>query len=164
MSEALENGKHERFAQEMANGKATGEAYSIAYGTKGMTSSVNANRLLKNANILARIANLKAGNAEKCQMTREELLRIMVDTVKAKPIDASMHNPLCELKMSKTGPFAAFMDKTRAAERICKMLGWDAPEKIDATTNGESINTVPAVTFLLPASFVQRRGQHASSN
>lgn len=30
-------------------------------------------------------------------------------------------------------------DKLRAIERICKMFGWDAPEKMDVTSNGSSI-------------------------
>lgn len=30
-------------------------------------------------------------------------------------------------------------DKLKAIERICKMLGWDAPEKMDVTSNGSSI-------------------------
>lgn len=30
-------------------------------------------------------------------------------------------------------------DKLKAIERICKMFGWDAPEKMDVTSNGSSI-------------------------
>lgn len=159
-SAPLENAKHEQFAQAMANGAPKGETYSSIFGTKGATSSVNANRMLKNAKILARIANLKAQSAEKCEITRDELLGIMVQTLRAKPHEASMNNPLCELKMSKEGPYPIFIDKSKAAERICKMLGWDAAEKIEHS--GEIV--LPPIQFKVPAHFIQRRGQHASSN
>jgi len=63
------------------------------------------------------------------------MVEFLVKTMRSKPMDASLDNPLCEIKMSKVGPFAAFMEKGKAVERLCKLFGWDAPDKVEHTGN-----------------------------
>ena len=77
-SAPLANSKHEIFAQKLAGGMYLGDAYLAAYpGTKRNSAAANANRLLKNAVVRARVEALKARNAETEGMTREEKRRIL---------------------------------------------------------------------------------------
>jgi len=79
------------------------------------------------------------------EITRAELLQILVDTLRAPPNAAHLDNPLCELRMGKDGPYAVFMDKAKVHERICKMLGADEKEapagKSNANTSIDAILT-----------------------
>lgn len=154
MGTPLLNARHETFCQGIASGLAIHDAYSTAFGEKSVNvGAVCGHKLLKKPNIASRISELQEENATKSLITREELLKILVDTLKSKPIEAGMENALCELKMSKAGPYAAFMDKTRAAERLCKMLGWDAAEKVE---HSGSIGN--QVQLVMPSNFISRRG------
>ena len=61
----LDNSRHERFAQLIANGLSGAEAYREAgYKVSANVSSVNASRLLKDARVAARIAELQENRAK----------------------------------------------------------------------------------------------------
>lgn len=68
----LPNARHERFAQELAKGK-TQEAAYIAAGYSGAGAHVSASKLLKNAKIAARVAELKERAAARAEITTQEL-------------------------------------------------------------------------------------------
>jgi phage terminase small subunit len=66
----LKNARHERFAQELAKGKSQSEAYKLAgYDATGNAAEVNAARLLRNAQVSARVGQLKQRAAEKVIVT-----------------------------------------------------------------------------------------------
>lgn len=130
-SDVLANPRHEAFAQAVASGASSVEGYKNAFGCTQDSAESNSSRLRENEVVAARIGELLRRQAEKCEMKREELVSILVKTLRAKPSDASLDNPLCDLKMSKAGPYPAFTDKSKAAERLCNMLGWDAPSKVE---------------------------------
>ena len=67
----LLNSKHERFAQELAEGKSMNEAYEAA-GYK--PSRPRASRLATNGNIRGRMAELQNAAAVKAEMTLESLI------------------------------------------------------------------------------------------
>lgn len=69
---ALENQRHERFAQEMAKGKSATEAYAKA-GYRGDRTA--ASRLSTNVNVQARLSELQAKAAEKAVVTVEDIAR-----------------------------------------------------------------------------------------
>lgn len=75
-----------------------------------------------------RIVPGSEGGAEQGGLTKEEVVGMLVEIVRSTPDEATMDNPLCELKMSAKGPYAVFPDKFRAMERLSKMLGWEAVE------------------------------------
>jgi len=126
----LKNPRHEKFAQEVAKGLSASAAYQKVFSGCTVQSAETAGpKLLRSVQVNFRVDELKTKTAEKLQITREELVKMCIDIVKSKPSDAGMENPLCELKMSKQGPFATFPDKKGIMERLCKMLGFDAPEK-----------------------------------
>lgn len=122
-----------RFGELVAGGMAAGRAYEAAgYTARGVVADVNASKLLATPKVAAFVNELRLKSAETCEMTRVELVKMLVDVIKSKPSDASLDNPLCELSMGAHGPYATFPPKPRYVERLCKMLGWDEPDKLEA--------------------------------
>jgi hypothetical protein len=73
---ALANPRHERFAQELAKGKSATEAYSEAGYQE---SRASASRLLTNANVQARVAELQERAAANVVISREWVLEQLID-------------------------------------------------------------------------------------
>ena len=72
----LRNTKHERFAQELAEGKSTSEAYEAA-GYK--PDRAHASRLAANGNIRGRVAELQDAAAAEIQITLQRLIEEAAD-------------------------------------------------------------------------------------
>jgi phage terminase small subunit len=73
---ALKNVRHERFAQEVAQGKSAGEAYRLAgYRAANHSAETAGPRLLKNVQIQHRIVQLQQKVARKAEITLESLLQ-----------------------------------------------------------------------------------------
>lgn len=124
------NDRQRRFAEFVVSGDPATAAYEKAGYKGGKSAEANSARLMENDKVGAYIAELRAAASEAAGMTRDEVVKMLAGIIRSKPEDARMDNPLCELKMSKAGPFAGFPDKARSLERLCKMLGWDAPDKL----------------------------------
>lgn len=69
---AIQNAKHERFAQSLAKGKSQADAYAAAGYSP---SEQNANRLTKNDKVQARVAELQDRGAIRAEITLEGLIR-----------------------------------------------------------------------------------------
>lgn len=67
----LDNPRHERFAQEVAQGRSATEAYAAAGYTPNQPS---ASRLLSNVMVQARVAELQGKVSRKVEVTLESLL------------------------------------------------------------------------------------------
>ena len=126
---ALANPRHELFAQAVASGKSASEAYRQC-GANGKNADVHAARMMVNDGISKRVAELKEAQSKKCEMTRDQLRQFLVDVIRAKPVEASFNNPLCEITMSKAGPAAVFPSKLGAAAQLAKLTGWNEVEKV----------------------------------
>lgn len=72
----LDDPRHEKFAQELARGASNADAYMAAgYNTKSVAAaSANANRLLKNAAVRARVEELQGKAAEIAVLDRAWVL------------------------------------------------------------------------------------------
>jgi len=71
----LRNVRHERFAQEVAQGKSAGEAYRLAgYRAANHSAETAGPRLLKNVQVQRRIVQLRQKVARKAEITLESLL------------------------------------------------------------------------------------------
>ena len=78
----LGNPRHERFAQLVASGKhSVMEAFKQA-GYADESAHQNACRLRANESVAARIEELRARNAEKCQLSRDEAVQYLVEILK----------------------------------------------------------------------------------
>lgn len=78
---ALSNHRHEAFAREVAKGQSASAAYKAAgYQAKGSSADVNASRLLRNAKVKARVAELQQLASTRTELTvakiTEDLLRL----------------------------------------------------------------------------------------
>ncbi len=83
----LKNLKHETFCQLLLEGTRNGwnaaEAYRRVYGAEGHAAESAASRLLKNVEVQARIAELRAAVTRKSKVTVESLLAELDATVQA---------------------------------------------------------------------------------
>ena len=89
--------KQEKFAQGVASGKNQSDAYREAYDARKMKASsinVNASKLMADAKVTQRVAELRKPVAEKAQMTLESHLRDLMMlrnmAVKEKQISAAI--------------------------------------------------------------------------
>ncbi len=69
---ALQNARHERFAQELAKGKSQADAYLAASYTGDRTA---ASRLSTNVNVTARVAELQSEAAVEAVVTAADIAR-----------------------------------------------------------------------------------------
>ena len=78
------NARHERFAQVVVNGKRSDmEAFKQA-GYADESAHQNAYRLWANESVAARIEELRARNAEKSQLSRDEAVQYLVEILKTR--------------------------------------------------------------------------------
>jgi hypothetical protein len=133
----LANPRHELFCQAIASGRAAIEAYKVA-GYKESSAKANATRLMENDGISSRIAELRAQQSAKAELSRDQFRQFLINIIQAKPEQASMQNPLCEIAMTKKGPAPVFPDKLGAAARLAKLTGWNSVEKVSVEA-GENL-------------------------
>jgi phage terminase small subunit len=75
-ADSLANARHERFCQEYLIDRNGTAAYQRAgYGATGNAAEVNAARLLRNAQVAARVAYLEAERTERVGMAADDVLR-----------------------------------------------------------------------------------------
>jgi hypothetical protein len=128
------NDKQRRFCELVVSGTPAGRAYEQAgYTAKGDDADCCAAKLQGNAKVVAYIEELREKAKAAAAMTLDDAVGFCISVLKSKPSDASMDNPLCEIKMSKAGPYAAFPDKARMLERLSQYMGWDKPKKVEIT-------------------------------
>ena len=125
----LTNPRHEFFCQAIASGKPAMEAYKLA-GYKKSSAKANATRLMENDGISSRIAELRGQQSAKSEFSRDQFRQFLINVIEAKPGQASMQNPLCEIAMTKKGPAPVFPDKLGAAAQLAKLTGWNSVEKV----------------------------------
>jgi hypothetical protein len=125
----LANPRHELFCQAIASGRPAIEAYKLA-GYKNSSAKANATRLMENDGISSRIAELRAQQSAKAELSRDQFRQFLISIIQAKPEQASMQNPLCEIAMTKKGPAPVFPDKLGAAAQLAKLTGWNSAEKV----------------------------------
>jgi Terminase small subunit len=105
------------------------ESYKLA-GYKKSSAKANATRLMENDGISSRIAELRAQQSAKSEFSRDQLRQFLIHVITAKPEQASMQNPLCEIAMTKEGSAPVFPDKLGAAVQLAKLTGWNSVEKV----------------------------------
>lgn len=142
----LANARHERFAQELAKGKTADEAYQLA-GYK--PNRGNASTLKANQSVLDRVAELKAGIAEKVLIDEAYVLGTIKDTVErckqAEPVrDRKGEIVLTETADGSVAPAYVFNAASvlKGAELLGKHIGM-FKERIEHTgKDGGPIETV----------------------
>jgi hypothetical protein len=133
----LRNPKHERFAQARASGKTYSAAYREAVSAKSKNPDVLGSQLASQPGVRERIEELKAETADKCSLSREAYIKLLVETLEAKPSEASMDNPRCDVLVTRGVKRAIFPLKLAVGAQLSKLVGWDAPVKVEVEAGSE---------------------------
>ena len=121
----------------LSNGELLERAYISAYPEINQDyAGTSASKLLKRPGIKEYILHKKEKLAKKMEITKESLVN---DLVKIK--DAAIAEK-------------SFSNATKAIEVLAKMLGHNEPDKVDVTTNGESMHQL---TFIENKTYIDQR-------
>ena len=125
---ALRNCRQEQFAQLVASGKHSDmEAFKQA-GYADESAHKSACRLRANESVAARIEELRARNAEKCQLSRDEAVQYLVEILKTPIAEVTADHRLAQSYDAKSGKIE-LPNKLGAMQLLAKMCGWNEPEK-----------------------------------
>jgi hypothetical protein len=128
----LANARYERFAQIVADGKLTPTgAYRETLGTDARDPDVNSCRWMKKPPTAERIGELKAMAADKCSLSRETYIKSLVDMYEAKPSEASMDNPRCDVVVVRGQKQAVFPPKLQVGQQLAKLVNWESSIKVE---------------------------------
>lgn len=110
----LKNARHEKFAQAIASGLNHAQAHKQA-GYKGKARSVNADDLLKNPKVAARIKELQTATAERAEVTQDSLVAECEDLAARSRVLADMagYAAAIRLKAQITGNLVRERDNAR---------------------------------------------------
>ena len=126
---ALANPRHERFAQAVASGKSASEAYRQS-GANGKNADVHAARLMVNDGICKRVAELKAAQSQKSELSRDQAREFLTEVILTPAGRVDEHSRLCQsYKVTSEGREIRMPDKLRAIELLAKLCGWNEPDK-----------------------------------
>jgi phage terminase small subunit len=111
----LRNIRHERFAQGIAQGKPATHAYIQAgYKARGNSAEVNASRLLRNAQVQHRIAELAEETRQQAIANAEELQRILTSIAREQAT---------EEQLTRSGDVAVLKVGARDRIKAIELLG-----------------------------------------
>lgn len=160
--------KQENFCNFYVESGNASDAYRRAYDcVKMKDESINRKsfELVNNGKITARVNELKSILQDKSDITKERILtelRAIVfadirdyvtfdgNSVKFKAFDKLTNEQakaIESIKQTKDGVELKLYGKNWSIEKVCKMLGFDAPTKTDLTTNGKDLIT--EMTFII---------------
>ena len=103
------------------------EAFRQA-GYSASSAQQNAHRLSENEGVKARIEELRARNAEKCQLSRDEAVQYLVEILKTPIAEVTADHRLAQSYDAKSGKIE-LPNKLGAMQLLAKMCGWNEPEK-----------------------------------
>jgi phage terminase small subunit len=110
---ALDNPKHERFAQELAKGKTQAEAYAEA-GYK--PSEQNASRLTRNDKVQTRVAEIQSRAVIRTEITLASLMEEAAE-IQAAALKANQHSAAIAALTAKAKLAGLWTDKVENTNR-----------------------------------------------
>ena len=124
---ALANPRHELFAQAVASGKSASEAYRQS-GATGKNADVHAARLMVNDGISKRVAELKAAQSQRSELSRDELREFLTEVILTPAGNVDEQSRLCQsCKITPELREIRMPDKLAAAAQLAKLCGWHEP-------------------------------------
>ena len=128
---ALANPRHESFAQAVASGNSASEAYRQS-GARGKNADVHAARLMVNDGISKRVAELKAVQAQKSELSRDQLREFLTEVILTPAGKVNDQSKLCQsYKVTPDVREIRMPDKLRAVEQLAKLCGFNEPERME---------------------------------
>ena len=85
----LANPRHELFCQAIAWARPAMAAYKFA-GYKSSSAKANVIRLMENDGICSRVAELRAQQGARAELSRDQFRQFLINIIQAKPEQASM--------------------------------------------------------------------------
>lgn len=152
MGELKLTAKQELFAQNYIKTGNASEAFRLSYDAKNMTTKSIWEKscvLLKNVKVAERVNELQQELNKKHDLSKERILEELDcimnanikdyvhwdgEELKFKPFDLltdEQSRAIESIKMGRNGLELKLHGKSWTIERICKMLGYDAPVKVD---------------------------------
>ena len=133
--------RDEKFAQYVAGGVSLSEAY------RGLVKTANADahgrEFMRKHGMKARVAEIKAENAAKCEMSKEEYRAYLIAAMKTPAGQIGPDHQFCQIYkvVDENGVTREFRmpDKLRAAQLLAQHCGWDEPTKV-ALDVGDSLS------------------------
>jgi hypothetical protein len=106
------------------------QRYRETLGGDARDPDVNSCRWMKKPPIAKRIAELQAEAAGKYSLSREAYIKSLVEMYEAKPSDASMDNPRCDVLITRGQKHAVYPQKLVVGAQLSKLVGWDRPTEV----------------------------------
>ena len=124
--------RHEKFAQLVASGMTAAQAYREVTGRRA-NSDVQSVKMRKRAGVEARIQELAAENAQRAQMTREELMAFYAAVIRTPADQVPAGSPVIQAyeQDSEGRPKLRICDKVAAGAQLSKMTGWNSAERLE---------------------------------
>ncbi len=108
-------------------------------GDDARNADVNAQDWLVRPSIKARIQHLREEFKKRARLDLEWLQDWFERMIVAIPEDAASDSEICQRVMTKCGPADLPVDKLGAYDRYAKLLGINAPEKIEITVDAAKL-------------------------
>ena len=126
---------YEKFAEFAASGLSLAESYRRTTG-QTKNADVKGTQWHGYAGIKGRIAELKAQNAQRAQMTREELMAFYAAVIRTPADRVPAGSPVIQAyEMTESGPKIRICDKAAAGAQLAKMCGWNEPDKVEMSAD-----------------------------
>jgi hypothetical protein len=121
---------YEKFAQFVASGLSLAESYRRTTD-RVANADVKGTQWHGYAGIKERIAVLKEQNAQRAQMTREELMAFYAAVIRTPADQVPLGSPVSQAyEMTESGPKIRIADKIAAGAQLSKMTGWNEPDQV----------------------------------
>ena len=130
---ALKSVRDERFAQYVAAAVSLSEAYRRVTG-KTANADVHGREFMRKHGMKARVAEIKAENAAKCEMSKEEYRAYLIAAMKTPAGQIGPNHQFCQIYKvaDENGVTREFRmpGKLRAAQLLVQHCGWDETAKV----------------------------------
>jgi len=131
------NDRQRRFASLIVKGAPAKVAYQKSFPKckAAVTAEVEGCKLLKNSKVAAYIKKLRDEDNEKLAMDRiiskQETLEFLTTVIRTPAGAVGVNDSLCQsYKHTEKEHEIKMPDKLKAVEKVCKILGWDAPVRV----------------------------------
>jgi hypothetical protein len=99
-------------------------------GANGKNADVHAARLMVNDGICKRVAELKAAQSQKSELSRDQVREFLTKVILTPAGKVDEQSRLCQsYKVTPDVREIRMSDKLRAIEQLVKLCGWNEPEK-----------------------------------
>jgi hypothetical protein len=141
----LKNPRHERFCQLVAGGMPGTRAYRKVAGAragKPENDDVHSHEWSRRPDVKARIQKLMAENAQRAQMTREELMAFYAAVIRTPANQVPAGSPVIQAyEQDGEGRVKLRLcDKVQAGAALARMCGYNEPEQLRLSSGNSLTN------------------------